>query len=181
MVEDRLQIGSVTGVNPARRELRIAIAAGRNPEFEEMRWIRLELIEGESMRCRVRSVRLGQDEAIVFLVPGVTRDNVGRMKGSRVVIESAEQKPRDESYITDDVVGFTVRSADGTVLGEVAGFLQTKAHPVLEIERADGSTILVPAIEQVITRIDWDAATITTGELSGYAVEQDANDSSRQG
>ena len=181
MVEDRLQIGSVTGINPARRELRIAIAAGRNPEFEEMQWVRLELLDGESMRCRVRSVRLGKDDAIMALAPGVTRDNVGRMKGSRVVIESAKQKPRDESHITDDVIGFTVRSVDGTVLGEVAGFLQTKAHPVLEIERPDGSSILVPAIEEVITRMDWDAATITVGELSGYAVEQDADGSSRQG
>lgn len=181
MVEDRLQIGSVAGVNPARRELRITIVAGRTPEFEEMQWIHLELIDGESMRCRVRSVRAGKDDATVTLAPGVTRDNVRRLKGSVVVVERAEQKPRDESFITDDVIGFAVRSADGTVLGEVTGFIQTKAHPVLEIERLDGSVMLVPAIEQVIVQMDWDAATITTGELTGYAVEQDADDSSRQG
>lgn len=181
MVEERLQIGSVTGVNPARRELRIDIVAGRNPEFEEMQWLRLELLDGESMRCRVRSVRLGKDDAIVTLAPGVTRDNVRRLKGSLVVVESAEQKPRDESYITEDVIGFAVRSKDGTVLGEVTGFIQTKAHPVLEIERPDGSVMLVPAIEQVIVRMDWAAATITTGELTGYAAEQDADESSRQG
>lgn len=175
MVDDLTHIGTVTAVNPARRELRVTIDRGREEKFEEIEWIRLELRGGEAMRCRVSKARINGDTAIVALAAGVTRDAVSRMKGSAVV--SLNPGHRSDSFL--DFVGFDVLAENGTRIGEIVGVLETKAHPVLEIDCKAGGSMLVPAIEQVILEIDRDARRIVVSDLAPYAVENETGEGTR--
>ena len=175
MVDGLTQIGTVTAVNPARRELRITIARGREDKFEEMQWIRLELRGGEAMRCRVSMARVNGDTAIVALASGVTRDAVSRMKGSAVVSST----PGHGSDAAIDFVGFGVFAESGARIGEIVGVIETKAHSVFEIDRKTGGSMLVPAIEQVISEIDRDARRIVVNDLAPYAVENGTGEGTR--
>lgn len=180
MVDGTTHIGFVFATNPARRELRIKVAKGRKPEFEELEWIHLALTDGESMRCRVASARPATNAVIVVLTAGATRDSVARMKGAAVVADESALTPRGDAGLDpSEWIGFKVRGADGTAIGDVAGVLETKANDVLEIERAGGGSMLLPAIEQVILEIDMNERIIVVGDLTPYAVVDESDEGSR--
>jgi ribosomal 30S subunit maturation factor RimM len=66
----------------------------------------------------------------------------------------------------EEVVGI-----DGRTIGTLADVFATPAHGILEIEKADGATLLVPAIEEVIADIEWDRARVVVNDLTPYGVE----------
>lgn len=179
MVDELRHIGTVTTVNPSRRELRVAIVPGRAAEFEAMEWVSLVLAGGESMRCRVAGAGRAGDIAKVRLSEGVTRDNVARMKGAKVVVTSDLERVERRELSTGEVVGFAVVSADGSPVGEIVGELETKAHVIFEIERVGGGSLLVPAIEEVILGIDWTGRSVVVVDLAPYAVESDTSEGTR--
>ena len=83
--DEMISIGKVIGVNPARRELRVEPSLRRSGDFAHMEWVRLEMNEQGSMRCRVDSVRDGGQSFIVKLGAGTTRDSVAGMKNARLL------------------------------------------------------------------------------------------------
>lgn len=183
MAEPRIHIGSVTAVNPARRELRVEVATRWVRELDGMDWIRLVLRDGEEMRCRLASTRRGplgrgNGIAIVPLFAGVTRDNVARMKGASVVVLESEVKAASASpeFAAAELVDLKVYAEDGTFLGRVVEAFETAANSVLEVEKPEGGIMLVPAIDAVIAGVDWDAGRLVVHDLAPYVVDdEDAN------
>ncbi len=179
MSESRHTMGTVTKASPAKRELRVNLRAGFEPALEQLNCLDLALPDGEEMRCRIAKVRFGGGDAIVQLVAGVTRDNVARMKAS-VVLAPEGYRPGDNAELDlTELAGFEVQTESGEVFGNVVASLDTKAGGILEIERGDGTSVLLPAIPEVITGIDWDGEVIAIGDVAPFAVENDEDSDTR--
>lgn len=180
MAERTIHIGTVTAVNPARRELRVTVVKGRTREFEAPEWLRVVRRDGHEARCRVARTRHSGNSAIVALAPGVTRDSVAEMKGAAIVVRENEQRPRNAAeFDLDELVGLSVRALDGTEIGTIVVAYETKANGVIEIEKKSGGTLLLPAIESVIDDIDWDGRAMVVRDIAPYAVDEDQEDLDR--
>jgi len=179
MAESDSQIGYVTAVNPSRRELRVKTRNRYADRFENMAWIGLVLKDGESMRCRVESARFGDGSAIVALRPGVTRDNVARLKGAAVSDPGGSGGPPVGADL-DELEGLRVETLDGTPLGDIATAFETKAHGVLEIDTPDGGKLLLPATKEVIDTIDLDSGKVVVRDIAPFAVYDDDDTPQRE-
>lgn len=168
----RIEIGAVTSVNPARRELRVTALPPHEHQLNGIEWIRLAPRGAAETRLRVAAVEPVGGGAVVRLVAGVLRETVSRLKGASVVILPEEVRLRpEEDRTAADLIGFAVVDLAGETLGAVTDVFPTPAHDVLEITRAGGRTVLVPAIEEVMADIDWEGRRLVVNDLAPYGVE----------
>ncbi|PZX07959.1 16S rRNA processing protein RimM [Psychrobacillus insolitus] len=81
-----------------------------------------------------------------------------------------------EKYLTDleenefyfhEIIGCTVESTDGDVIGEVTEILQTGANDVWTVKPKQGKTHYIPYIEDVVKSIDIKNKKITIEVLDG--------------
>ncbi len=170
MADRRVRAGRVVSVDPARREARVTVPEGRAKTFEDIDWLDAEFVGGEKLRYRIASCRVRGEVAILQFVPGVTRDNVRRLPNAVLYIEAAEQERSDDDLRGGDLIGFRVVDESGSLYGEVAGWLESGAHDVIEIARSDGQSLLVPLIDETVADIDVDARRIIVRDLTPFAV-----------
>jgi len=83
-----------------------------------------------------------------------TREAAERWRNALVVVPEQERVrlPRGH-YFWEDVIGLEVHAEDGERLGRVRDILQTGANDVYVVD-TDGGELLVPAIKDVVQRID---------------------------
>ncbi len=100
------------------------------------------------------------DAKIVGKIPVVqfssftTRNSVESLKGSLIeILEKDLPKLPENIFYIHDIVGLTVFTDDGEVVGEVIEVLQTGANDVYVIRPSNGKDVLIPALESVIVAI----------------------------
>ncbi len=107
--------------------------------------------------------RRGHSNARVLFADIDNNRRVSEFIGTELFAEEATQEDVDDTYHSDeffmeDLIGFKA-IADG-VEGEVSDFYDNKHNPLLGVTIADRE-VLVPAVEEFITHIDFDANVIT--------------------
>ena len=168
-----VSIGRVRSVNPARRELHIDIGKGCRAEFEKVEWLRVALDSGGTLRCRVAALRVDSDrKATARLTPGVSMDAVRGMKGAQLVVLENELQPRGRpwDFASEELIDMTMVTVSGVILGTVAGAFETAAHLVIEVEKTNGGSFLLPAVREVVKEIDFEARRIVVLNIEGFAV-----------
>ncbi len=96
-----------------------------------------------------------QGHFVLLKLDGVeTRDAAERWRNALVQVPQAERVklPRGH-YRWEDVIGLAVRTEEGEPLGPVRDIIQTGANDVYVVDTAGGE-LLIPAIKDVIKRID---------------------------
>lgn len=165
-----LRIGTVRAVNPARRELRIAVEESESRQFDQLNWITVQSADNAPLRCKVVSMKRHEDLAIVGLAAGVTKDAIALMRGAEIVIPREERLVATEDYALAELVGCNVYDEQGQRLGEVQDAFRTPAHGVLEIVRPDGSALLLPVIPEVMAHVDVAEGKMIVRDIEPYAV-----------
>ena len=165
-------MGCARSVNPARRELRVRPGPGSVAVFDPGGWVRIVLRDGTSMRCKFERMRAETGEAVLTLAAGVTRDNVARMKGARVMMETWRNvRDADTEYDAAALEGFEVRDLEGAVLGTVTGVYATEANAAIAVARPGGGGFLTPVIDAVIADVDWEQGVVVVNDTAPYTVE----------
>ena len=54
-------------------------------------------------------------------------------------------------YRVGDLIGLRVETASGLVLGEVGDVLEAPAHEILQVRAPDGTSMLLPLVEELVT------------------------------
>ena len=102
-------------------------------------------------RCRVHK------EMLVTKLSGIDDANTAELfKTKYVYIKSSDlQKLDEDTYYVKDLLGISViDNLNDTVLGKIIYVFNSGANDVYEIEREDKTKIYLPAIHQVIKKVD---------------------------
>ena len=95
-------------------------------------------------------------------------EDVAKLSGSELYMERESlPKATEDSYYPFDIEGTEVFDEDGNRLGLVESVLETGANDVWEVRKPDGGELLIPVIEPVILKIDFDAGRATVRLLEG--------------
>ena len=100
--------------------------------------------------------RRGQRSAVVAFADIDTEKRAEMLLDHPLMLDVEQQGDDDEFYF-DDLIGFTVRV--GRAKGEIVDFYDSEFNPLFEIE-LKGKRHLIPAVEEFIAAIDFDARTI---------------------
>ncbi len=88
-----------------------------------------------------------------------------------------DERPDDpEEFYDRDLVGLTVRTADGAEAGTVAGVVHLPAQDLLEVRRPDSSTVLVPLVAELVPTVDLAAGQLVVADRPGLLEPESADE-----
>jgi 16S rRNA processing protein RimM len=128
--------------------------------------------DGEFIRClHVRMAKF-LDAKREFLVEVEEFGDRGSAESLRGMLIKVAKEHRavlpDGQYWIEDIVGLAVKDlATGEVLGEVIDVLSTGANDIYVVKAASGEEKLLPAIRDVVRRIDLDEGVIEVTLIEG--------------
>ena len=96
-----------------------------------------------------------------------TREQARERIGTFLYVPDTEavKLPKGE-YFVHQIVGLSVQTGEGEVLGKVTDVISTGSNDVYVVRGARGE-VLLPALKEVITSIDLEAGTMTVDPLPG--------------
>ncbi len=110
---------------------------------------------GDKVPQRVLKARVKKGQSVILALEGVVdRTQAGSFVGKEIFLDRAKLSPLAEGeYYWHEIEGLSVVSAEGEELGILSDVLATGAHDVYVV-KGDKGEILVPAVEQMVKRID---------------------------
>ena len=86
-----------------------------------------------------------------------------------------DERPEDpDEYYDRDLVGLTVRTADGSEAGEIAAVVHLPAQDLLEVARPDGQRVLIPLVADLVPSIALDEGYVIVADRPGLLDPQAA-------
>ncbi len=102
----------------------------------------------------LRGARTTNDGWLIQLEDVCDRSGAERWRGADLWAAHDEQTLlAGDTPFAGDLVGLSMRLADGTVIGTVTNFFDLPQGPVLEVDRAEDS-VLFPLRSEFVSRID---------------------------
>lgn len=110
--------------------------------------------------------------SLLLKLKGVdNRNDADRLRGCQVWADSGKMTPLEEGeYYWSDIVGLRVVAEDGAVLGRIESIFPTGSNDVY-VCRSERGEFLLPAVEQMIKRIDLEQGLIVVSLPEGFFEE----------
>jgi 16S rRNA processing protein RimM len=121
----------------------------------------------EAVLYPLLAVRAGRDFLILQLGGVADRDTAERLRGSSVWMHSEEmQKLPEGEYYWREIIGLQVLTEEDEILGRIEAVFPTGGNDVY-VCRGGGREILLPAIGDVVRKIDTDRGVMVVRLLKG--------------
>lgn len=103
----------------------------------------------------VTATRWHSGELLVRFEGIADRDAAERLRGTWLLVDSATIAPPDDpdEFHDTDLVGMSVRTVDGAVVGTVDDVLHP-AQDVLVVKAADGREVMIPFVKAIVPEVD---------------------------
>lgn len=123
----------------------------------------------------VKKVRHHKGSLILLTLAGINDANAAdtlRKQDLFIPVDELAQLPTD-SYYQHDILGLSVLTLEDRHLGVVDDIIQTGSNDVYVIKDATGKQVLIPAIKQIVKRIDLAAQRIYIDPIPGLLDDDD--------
>ncbi|MDY3918856.1 MAG: ribosome maturation factor RimM [Candidatus Limivivens sp.] len=166
-MEKYLQAGVITSTHGLKGEVKVFPTTDDPERFEDLETIYLDTGR-EKKPLQIQSVRYFK-QFVILKFKGF--DDINQVEGWKqrpllVDREHALELGEDENFIAD-LIGLTVRTEEGEVLGELTDVLETGANDVYVVETPQKKELLLPAIKQCILQVDLEEGVMTVRLLKG--------------
>jgi 16S rRNA processing protein RimM len=160
-----LVIGRVTRPHGVRGELRVAVYTELPERFTWLERVFVGLDDPQPYE--VTGVRFHQNLVLLQLKGIDNRDAADGLRGAWLQIPEEEGIPLEEGEVyLHDIMGLTMVTTAGRVLGEIVEIIETAANDVYVVRGAQGE-ILVPDIPDVVIAIQPEEGTVVIEPLPG--------------
>lgn len=151
---DFVTIGYIEKAYGNRGEVRVNPTTDYPPRFKELKTVFIEPPQGEIQKFDISSVTLRGSGVYLCFKNIYTRQEALALKGSTIKIKREECLPLEEGrFYHFELVGLKVKTMDGEYLGCVEDVWDLPANSVFVV-RKEGQEFLIPAIKDVIRKID---------------------------
>ncbi|MCL2602862.1 MAG: ribosome maturation factor RimM [Defluviitaleaceae bacterium] len=167
------EIGIIVKPQGVRGEMRVLPTTDDPTRFELLKevYVSPKSVNPPSVLAKkytLSSVRYQKNMVMLTLAEVKDRNAAAALVGSVLLIPDEWALPLDEDeYFVRDLIGLTAQTEDGEVLGEITDVLRTGANDVYVITSVEGDSFMVPAIKDVVLRVDSTRSCITLRLLDG--------------
>ena len=160
---DTIKLGKVTAPQGIKGEVRVYPYTDEITRFSEIEGV---LLDGK--KRKIQNARYMKNMAVLKLEGIDDRNAAEAIRGKELLLSKEDlwEQPED-TYFIDDLVGCAVVSEDGASVGMLKSIISRPAQDLYEIERADGSTFLLPAVKEFIKNVDLTNKIITIHLING--------------
>ena len=167
----RYEIGKIVGVHGVRGDMLLLPQTDFPERFLGMKELDVT-VAGKPMRTfKVRRIEPYEGKNTFFLrLQGVEdRDAAETLKGALITVAEDERVELEEDeYWLDDIIGLAVfDKAPGGRLGEITEVICTGSNDVYVVKTPEGASKAIPAIADVIEKVDVANGTMTVNIPEG--------------
>jgi 16S rRNA processing protein RimM len=167
---NQLLVGRVVKAHGVTGELVVEVRTD-DPEarFAPGAVVRAKKSGAPERSCVIDAVRDHGGRLLVRLAGVADRDAAEAMRGSLLVVDSADLPPIDEpdEYYDHQLEGLRVTTTTGEDLGTVAEVVHTAAGELLAVRREGAGELLVPFVTAVVTSVSLDSRTVAIDPPEG--------------
>lgn len=170
-----LVVGQITSAHGLRGEMSIEL----HTDFPERFQAGTTLYMGEQLEpIEIAHARPHKSHILLRFHDVTTREDAERMRGTWLYVPEDDAVPLDDgAYWIHDIVGLRVITDTGQELGKVTNVMSTGANDVYIIQPAPGINrdreLLLPAVADVIQKIDIETGTLIVTLLPGLLEEEE--------
>lgn len=166
MKQKTLQVGQIVNTHGLRGEVKVVAWTDTPDVFEDLETVYTD-IKNEKKAFTIRGVKYQKGNLIVKF-GGVDHIDEAEMLKNHVLYVDREQLGEpEEGYYICDLLGCTVETDEGAVLGTVVDVFPTGSNDVYVVRPEKGKDILLPVIDDVILSVDIEAEKIVVHLLEG--------------
>ena len=166
-----LEAGRVVGTHGVRGELRVepwCDSARFLTGFSEFYW------DGGKEKVKVTSSRPHKNLLLLKLEGIDTVEQGDALRGRVLYLNRKDVKLPEGRFFVQDLIGLSAVDADdGRVYGKVTDVFPTGSNDVYQVTDEDGKNYLVPAIRDVVVRVDVDAGVMELRPMRGIFDDAD--------
>jgi 16S rRNA processing protein RimM len=164
---DRLTcIGVIAAAHGIKGEVKVTPFTNTPEYYERARMVILETPRGLAA-FSVARIRTAGGHWIVALEGVEQRDGAEALQGALVLLEDSELRPlAPGEYFQHDLIGCTVETLGGEVVGRVEEIMETGANDVLVVSRG-GEQVMIPMVQTVVKAVDITAKRVSIDPLPG--------------
>ncbi|HEU5198366.1 MAG TPA: ribosome maturation factor RimM [Ktedonobacterales bacterium] len=159
-------IGRIVAVFGIHGELKVILQSDIPDRFARLRSVYLG---PDHQRYRLTKSRPYRSGMLVISLAGIqTANDAEALIGHSLTIPLAElpELPPDQYYI-HDLIGLRAETPSGQALGAIVDVLATGGNDVYIIRETSGRDVLVPAIKDIVKRVDIAAGVLIIDPIPG--------------
>lgn len=153
-MEDMLQVGVITQTHGVHGEVKVFPTTDDAERFKELKQVILDTGKG-TLSLEIQAVKFFK-QYVILKFKGIDNINdIERYKRCPLLVtrDEAVELEEDEYFIAD-MIGLTVATEDGGVLGTLKDVIRTGANDVYVIQSDRYGEVLLPAIKDCILDVD---------------------------
>ena len=152
-MEEYLTVGKIINTHGVNGELKVMPLTSDITRFDYLKLVWLEQ-NGKQIEHFVEKARYHKDFVLLTLRGVDTMEKAAALKDCELKVDRRHARPLEENeYFIADLIGCRVYE-NGVFLGKVTDVLQTGRNDVYVTEGGKYGEILIPALEQVVRKVD---------------------------
>lgn len=174
-----LVLGRVLRPHGVRGELRVSTMTDYPERIADLEQVFLSRsVDGENAKAYpIESARLHQDYVLIKFKNIPDRTAADRLRDLYVLVDMEHAVPlEDDEVYLYELIGLTVKLENGTVIGTLADVLETGANDVYVVTNETHGTILIPAHDETIIKINLDDEEIIVAPPPGTLPWEEAEE-----
>lgn len=172
MQKQYLEAGKIVGTQGVRGELRIEPWCDSAEFLKGFHTLYLDA-EGR-VPVQVLSARVRRRQLVVSLDGVDSVEKADAYRGRILYLNRADASIPEGSYFVDDLLGLSVYDIDTFVYyGTLTDVMRTGANDVYQVTSIDKKNYLIPAVEPVVRKIDFDKGKIFIRPIKGIFDHED--------
>ena len=162
-----MAVGLIVSAHHLRGDVKIELHTDFPDRFASgaLLYLGTDLVEAQ-----IEQARPHQNQMLVRFAGVTSRDQAEALRGLWVFIPETEAETLEaDTYYIHDIIGLSVQTEDGTLIGVVQDVMATGANDVYVIATPDEPPreVLIPAIADVVQRVDLEQGIIVVTPLPG--------------
>lgn len=167
----RTVIGRIAGAHGVRGVFRVIPLTDFPERFLDMREMRVDRSGAAARTLVIKDVTVHSGKGVLLVAADgiVDRDAAELLRGFNITVAHDErvELPDDEFWV-DSIIGLSVIDDDsGEQLGTVVDVFRTGANDIYEVRTPSGQTKALPAIADVVRKIDIDGGCMRVTLMEG--------------
>lgn len=163
-----LQVGAITSTHGIKGEVKVFPTTDDPSRYDDLEEVFLDT--GKELKAlHISSVKYFKQYVIVKFKEFKDINEIEPFKGKNIYVDREHAvELEDDEYFVADLLGLTVKSDEGEVIGELTDVMFLPgANDVYVVKTDEGKEILLPAIEECILDIDLDEEIMTVHIMDG--------------
>jgi 16S rRNA processing protein RimM len=162
-----IAVGRITKSVGIKGEIRVSMLTDSPKRFAKLKAVWCGPDETTAVRFSILSMRIEPSAVVLRLKEIDSRSLADEHRGEYLFIENKDiVAPARGSYFIHDIIGMNVVTEAGEEVGSVRDVMELPANDVWVVA-AGTKELLIPAIKEVIRRVDLKSRTVVIRPLEG--------------